>query len=93
MHYWSDVNPHWMRTVDFQGQYQWSINCWGGVLGEQVIGPHFFDGRLNGAGYLAFLQNDLLPICSLTSRSPSAVTTGSNRTARCLNGCWQFVLT
>ncbi|KAE8747084.1 hypothetical protein FOCC_FOCC006222 [Frankliniella occidentalis] len=57
MHYWSDVNPHWMRTVDFQDQ--WSINCWGGVLGEQVIGPHFFDGRLNGAGYLAFLQNDL----------------------------------
>ncbi|KAK3932986.1 CTL-like protein [Frankliniella fusca] len=40
-HYWSDVNPHWMRTVNFQDQ--WSVNCWGGVLGENVIGPHFFD--------------------------------------------------
>ena len=41
MHYWSSENPHWMREVQNQGR--WTINVWCGVLGDQVIGPFFFD--------------------------------------------------
>ncbi|KAE8745037.1 hypothetical protein FOCC_FOCC008349 [Frankliniella occidentalis] len=56
-HYWARETPHWLRTVDHQ--QQWSVNCWGGILGNQVIGPHFFEGRLNAARYLQFLQDEL----------------------------------
>lgn len=57
MHYYATANPHWMRTVDHQNR--WSLNVWGGILGDQVIGPFFFDEVLNGMRYLEFLQNDL----------------------------------
>lgn len=26
----------------------WSINVWGGIVGEFVIGPHFFNEHVNG---------------------------------------------
>lgn len=57
MHYYSTVNPYWMRTVD--NQRVWSLNVWGGIIGTHVVGPHFFDGTLTGAIYLDFLRNDL----------------------------------
>ena len=25
-----------------------SVNCWCGIVGDHVIGPYFFEGRLNG---------------------------------------------
>lgn len=40
MHYWAVVNPHWMRQR--MNQNIWSLNVWGGVLGDRVIGPFFF---------------------------------------------------
>jgi hypothetical protein len=56
MHYWSIDNPHWVRHVDHQ--VRWSINVWGGIIGEHVLGPHFFEGHLNGQMYLKFLRNE-----------------------------------
>lgn len=55
-HYYSDVNPHLLRTVS---QQRWSLNVWGAVVGPIVIGPHFFNGRLNGRIYHDFLENEL----------------------------------
>ena len=50
MHYWANENPQWMRTVPFQ--YPWSVNCWRGIVGDNVIGLYFFEGRLTGQVYL-----------------------------------------
>lgn len=57
MHYWSPVNPHWMREVDYQNR--WSVNVWCGILNGQIIGPFIFNGHLNGQVYLNFLRNEL----------------------------------
>lgn len=32
---------------------------WGGIIGNHIVGPHFFHVHLNGAMYLDFLQNEL----------------------------------
>lgn len=58
-HYWSPVNPHWLRQVD--KQHPWSVNVWCGIIGGSIIGPYFFDGNLTGNQYAAFLEN-ILPI-------------------------------
>ena len=57
MHYWANENPRWMKTVPFQ--HPWSVNCWWGIVGDHVIGPYFFEGRLTGQIYANFLQNVL----------------------------------
>lgn len=56
-HYYSIENPRIMRQLD--NQHRWSINVWGGIIGEHVVGPHFFNGPLNGQMYLEFLTNNL----------------------------------
>ncbi|CAH1113987.1 unnamed protein product, partial [Psylliodes chrysocephalus] len=38
-------------------QTRWSINVWGGILGDYVIGLHFFHSRVTAEVYLDFLQN------------------------------------
>jgi hypothetical protein len=40
-------------------QHCFSINLWCGVLQDQLIGPFVFPGRLTGAVYLQFLQEEL----------------------------------
>lgn len=55
-HYYSDVNPNILRTVD--RQHRWSVNVWGGIVGNDVIGPYFFDENLNGQNFLRFLRFD-----------------------------------
>ena len=57
MHYWSNDNPHWMREVD--NQRYWTLNTWCGIIGNRIIGPHFFEGNLNGHAYNDFLNNAL----------------------------------
>ena len=47
MHYWASENPRWMITVLFQ--HPWSVNCWCGIVGDHVIGPYFFEGRLTAS--------------------------------------------
>uniref|UniRef100_V5G8C7 Transposase n=1 Tax=Anoplophora glabripennis TaxID=217634 RepID=V5G8C7_ANOGL len=56
-HYYADSNPHLTRPRNFQNR--WTLNVWGGILGDRVIGPHFFNGTLNGEMYHHFLINDL----------------------------------
>ena len=56
-HYYSDENPHLIRSIDHQRR--WSVNVWAGVIGTKVIGPHFFDGNLNGEKFRKFLRDDL----------------------------------
>lgn len=57
MHYWSVENPHWLREVEHQRP--WSVNVWCGIIGDQLIGPYFIDGNLNGEKYRNFLENQL----------------------------------
>ena len=49
-----------MRTVPFQ--HPWSVNCWCGIVGDHVIRPYFFEGRLTGQVYANILQNVLLQL-------------------------------
>lgn len=56
-HYYSVENPRIIREID--NQHRWSLNVWGAVIGNHVIGPHFFEGNLGGAAYLNFIQNIL----------------------------------
>lgn len=56
-HYWSSENPYWIRERNFQRR--WSVNVWCGILGDQLIGPYFFNGTLTGQQYLDFLMNQL----------------------------------
>lgn len=55
-HYYATDNPHLIRT---HSQTRWSLNVWGGIIGNYVVVPHFFEGRVNGLVYLDFLQNHL----------------------------------
>lgn len=56
-HYWSDENPHGIIERGFQNRF--SVNVWAGIVGDHLIGPHFFPQRLNGEIYLDFLRNRL----------------------------------
>ncbi|KAJ8963461.1 hypothetical protein NQ318_018943 [Aromia moschata] len=49
--YLSRENTHWMR--DLQTQNPEKVNAWAGTIGENIIGPFFIDGNLNGETYLA----------------------------------------
>lgn len=55
-HYYATENPHFVR---YSTQNRWSLNVWGGVIGDNVIGPYFFEQRVTGEVYLDFLQNYL----------------------------------
>ncbi|KAJ8951110.1 hypothetical protein NQ318_021554 [Aromia moschata] len=35
-----------------------TVNVWAGIIGENIIGPFFIDGNLNGETYLSLLQNN-----------------------------------
>ncbi|CAK9814796.1 hypothetical protein ANTQUA_LOCUS8218 [Anthophora quadrimaculata] len=56
MHYWSTDNSHWLQV---ENQRQWSVNVWCGIVGDQIIGPHFIDGNLTGEGYEHFIRSTL----------------------------------
>lgn len=58
MHYWSPVNPHWLREVEHQRP--WSVNIWCGIMGGKLVGPYCFAGILNGQTYANFLEHELL---------------------------------
>ncbi|KAJ8945207.1 hypothetical protein NQ318_009852 [Aromia moschata] len=88
--YWLRENPHWMREVHMQNSDK--VNVWAGIIGENIIGPFFIDGNLNGETYLALLQNNVVPtIANLypaegNPQLPAALgrhETGSVRAGRC----------
>ncbi|CAF4895909.1 unnamed protein product [Pieris macdunnoughi] len=59
LHHWSskDQNPKVKQQRSFQRRF--SVNVWAGVIGNNVIGPHYLPDNLNGDNYLFFLQNEL----------------------------------
>lgn len=57
MHMWSSENPQAAREMSFQKRF--SINVWAAVIGDRFLGPHIFQGSLNGVMYLDFLQHNL----------------------------------
>jgi len=56
-HYYSRINPHWVRHID--NQHRWKINVWCGIIDGHIVGPYFFEGNVTGAEYLNLLQNEL----------------------------------
>lgn len=56
-HLWAHNNPH--AIVQKNSQHKFCLNVWFGVVNDTLIGPHFFEGRLNGENYLDFLQTVL----------------------------------
>lgn len=39
-HFYDTANPHFIRRLDHQ--HRWSLNVWGGIIGNHLVGPHFF---------------------------------------------------
>ena len=50
-----------MRQGHAHTQHPEKVNVWAGILSQEVIGPIFFEKNLNGARYLLFLQEELIP--------------------------------
>ncbi|KAJ8911567.1 hypothetical protein NQ315_007949 [Exocentrus adspersus] len=55
-HYYDTQNPHIVQVNNHQ--HNWSINVWGGILHNFVIGPYIFQGSVTGEVFLNFLRND-----------------------------------
>ncbi|XP_018494180.1 uncharacterized protein LOC108863935 [Galendromus occidentalis] len=59
-HYWSETKlPNFRET---NSQYRFSLNVWCGIIGSRIIGPHIYEGTLNGEGYRNFIQNELMDL-------------------------------
>lgn len=58
-HYWSNINPHWMREQ--HTQHPEKLNVWLGIVGGQFLGPFFIDGNLNADGYQRMLEEQIVP--------------------------------
>lgn len=56
-HQWMEENPH--AIVQKKHQQQFSCSVWGGIINNTLVGPHFFENRLNGQMYVEFLRNEL----------------------------------
>ena len=88
-HYYSQNNPHWIRTAHFQNVY--SINVWAGIIADYVIGPYFFEGNLTGHRYWQFLENDfprLLPHYHIVLRNYLYETLAKKRFGRGSVNAW-----
>ena len=35
------------------------VNVWAGIVNDEIIGPHFFEGNLNAQMYAEFLEDHL----------------------------------
>lgn len=57
MHMWAEENPSATKERSFQRRFH--IMVWAGVVGDTLIGPHIFEGNLNGERFLDFLQHSL----------------------------------
>ncbi|KAJ8912811.1 hypothetical protein NQ315_014394 [Exocentrus adspersus] len=45
-HYYDTQNSHVVEVNHYQ--HNWSLNVWGGIVHNFVIGPHIFEGRVTG---------------------------------------------
>lgn len=57
--YWCEQNPHEYREAHTQRPQK--RNVWAGILGDEVIGPFFIDGNLDGPKYVLLLHNQIVP--------------------------------
>lgn len=58
--WWSQTNPNWYLDNSEVGGPK--VMVWAGILGEDIIGPYFFDDNIvNARTYLNMLQNYLVP--------------------------------
>ncbi len=57
-HLWAEDNPH--AAVQTKSLHRFTVHVWCGILGNSLIGLHFFHGTLNAQRYLHFLQ-EILP--------------------------------
>lgn len=56
-HYWAQEKQS--VFVEANAQVRFSINVWCGLLGSQIIGPHFYQGTLSGPDYFRFIETEL----------------------------------
>lgn len=53
-HVWAHENPHAIRARNFQVEF--SVNVWLGIYNNDLFGPYFLPGRVNGEHFLQFLM-------------------------------------
>ena len=44
----SQIRKMWIGIICIIGLYYW-VNCWCGIVGDHVIGPYLFEGRLTAS--------------------------------------------
>ena len=57
--YWSRENEHLFNSTRTQRPQK--VNVWAGLIRDQVIGPFFLDGNLDGREYLNLLRDRIIP--------------------------------
>lgn len=57
LHLWDTENPH--GIIEARHQRRFSVNVWGGIIGNFLLGPVFLPPRLNGTAYHRFLAYQL----------------------------------
>ncbi len=57
-HLWAEGSPH--AAIQTKLQHRFTVHVWCGILGNSLIGPHFFHDTLNAQRYLHFLQKTYL---------------------------------
>lgn len=95
-HWWSYRSykyPQVIRENDHQVRF--SANVWVGIVGNNIIGPYFIEGRLTGGNYLEMLRGivrdglDDVPLALINHREiyfqqdgapPHSVTTSTRNT-------------
>lgn len=56
-HFYAVENPHVFREIHFQRKIR--VNVWGGVIGNNIIGPIFLPQKLTGQVYLRTIVNNV----------------------------------
>lgn len=57
--YWCEENPN--EHIVAHTQTPEKRNVWAGILKNEVIGPFFIEGNLDGPKYVMLLHNDIVP--------------------------------
>lgn len=57
--YWCQENPN--EIIEAHTQRPQKRNVWAGILANEIIGPFFIDGNLDGPKYLLLLHNEIVP--------------------------------
>lgn len=57
--YWCEANPNEYQQAHTQRPLK--RNVWAGILGNEIIGPFFIDGNLDGPKYILMLHHQIVP--------------------------------